>query len=128
MILNIFILSSCSKEYEYDFYITNHTDYDLKEVRFDWCSNNFTFSVKPNSTYGPFTLAYKTGLANFFGDGSLCYSVSIFSDSIDTFENKSGRMIGREDLKPGNLHEVSIFEKEDVWEKNPNAIFDFVFN
>jgi hypothetical protein len=101
---------SCSKKTEYTFVVKNNTNYTLNSVSIDWCNGDNKISILPNSTSNTLVLTYNVKPLNFFASGSLCVTVSEYSNQSNTYSNNIGIAIERTTLSKKNTNTIEISE------------------
>jgi hypothetical protein len=104
------ITFSCSKKTEYTFVVKNTTNYTLNSVSLDWCNEDNKISVLPNSTSNKVTLTYNVKPLNLFASGSLCVTVTEYSNPLNTYSNNTGIAIERTILSKKNINTIEISE------------------
>jgi len=105
-----FMFFSCSKKTEYTFVVKNNTNYTLNSVSIDWCNGDNKISILPNSTSNTLVLTYNVKPLNFFASGSLCVTVSEYSNQSNTYSNNIGIAIERTTLSKKNTNTIEISE------------------
>jgi len=98
-----FVISSCSKEVEYETKIINNTNYHLNNIELGCAANIKNIEVKPNSTSETLIIPFDKGLA--LSEPLLCTTVLTFSDVNKTYENTTGL---------GNINSMSDFKENEI--------------
>ncbi len=125
VLLILSTLSSCSFDtISYHFIVKNETEYFLSNIKFDWCNSDNNFQLYPYAQTDKFVLEYQTSLGNIVANGSICTTVTEYSDSISTYTNTIGIAIDRLRLSENEVNVIHIVISSEPHSKTD--IFDFV--
>ena len=103
----ILFISSCSKDIDYEFTITNQTIYDIDKMIFDFGANgDNTVSIKSFETTPVFSLNFDGG--EYVNPIDIGYSIKNYSTTDSSYTINSGHSLSRKSLSENSLNKIII--------------------
>ncbi len=121
----ILLAISCSEKADYDFIITNETDYQINSFVIGSGDDRIVITIQPNDTSEIVTYEFDGTYFNFT-EPLLTLMVKQYSDSIGTYDYNTGGGTSIPDLKDDSVNRIYI--KLDEKSSDSDVIFKIETN
>jgi hypothetical protein len=121
------LASSCTRKKDYEFLVKNNTTYEIITLKVGCgTKHSVNISIEPNNEK-KFTY-HDPGAFFEFTEPMLCHTVTMYSDSINTYENKIGGVASIPALKEKDIN-LMVIEINPIPDRNnPKNIFKIKVN
>ncbi len=101
------IVSSCSKDIDYEFTIKNQTIYNIDKMIFDFGANGEnTVSIKSFQTTPVFTLTFDG--REYVNSTDIGYSIQNYSTKDSSYTINSGHFLSRKSLNESSVNNIIV--------------------
>jgi hypothetical protein len=122
--LAVFLINliSCTNDIRHQFIIENKTQYVINKILIGG-TDTLIFSIRPNGTSEPFVVTRRDNMVSLFSEPLLAITVQSYSDSIATYENNIGEVIGFAGFNTDKVNTLTIRNDDSSEYKTKRVTF-----
>jgi len=121
------ILTSCKKERQYSFIVSNNTSYRIDKFNIS-LGQGTDLQVEPYSSSSTFSLTHTKPRFNIVTEPSMSYRIVNYSDTTKSYETRTASSVTINNLKKDGTNAINIQISSNPDSKYPTDIFEVTIN